>query len=528
MRNCSSGTRWPWSAVARPEFLPGDMKAISSSSGVLVGVFVVTLVLIRLVCAAAIPLTYDEAYYWMWSKHLAGGYYDHPPMVAFIIRLGTMLAGDSGLGVRLVSVLSGLVASWAVWRSATILFEDRRLAATATLYFNLTLMVAAGTIIVTPDAPLLAASSFVLFFLVKLSKSENGTWWLAVGIAVGIAWLSKYTAFFFGFSIVAIFLLDVRMRRWLWTPWPYIGGIIALGVFTPVVIWNVQHDWASFAKQFGRVIVEHWTLKFIGEYLIGQFGLATPCIFVLGVMALVEFGVRRDPSREARVIISAFIWPLFLYFAWHSLHTRVQGNWTASVFPAFAIAAAVSAESINWTPRWERLAHYSRRLAVPIALAMTAFIYLQALFGIVPLGAIDPTARNIGVGWTTLAAAIDTTRVNLGAKAILTTSYQTTAWLSFYLPSHSPIVQFNDRIRWVQEPEPDPALFQYPLLYVCGVPCRSASIVRERYEKFEKIGTIARTRNGIAIEQYDLYRVEGPTGRPYQDLPRHEATPIED
>ena len=58
----------------------------------------------------------DEAYYWMWSKHLAGGYYDHPPMVAFVIRLGTLIAGDTELGVRLVSILLALPMSWAVYR----------------------------------------------------------------------------------------------------------------------------------------------------------------------------------------------------------------------------------------------------------------------------------------------------------------------------------------------------------------------------------------------------------------------------
>src|SRR5271169_2589342 len=139
---CSSG------ASDEAEMNPNEARLVRNT-----GLIIVALVALRLVAAAWTPLTFDEAYYWMWSKHLAGGYYDHPPMVAFIIRLGTLLAGDSGLGVRLISVLSGLVASWAVWRSATILFEDRRLAATATLYFNLTLMVAAGTIIVTPDAP---------------------------------------------------------------------------------------------------------------------------------------------------------------------------------------------------------------------------------------------------------------------------------------------------------------------------------------------------------------------------------------
>ena len=71
---------------------------------------------LRLVAAAFTPITFDEAYYWMWSKHLAGGYYDHPPMVAVVIRLGTLIAGDTELGVRLVSILLALPMSWAVYR----------------------------------------------------------------------------------------------------------------------------------------------------------------------------------------------------------------------------------------------------------------------------------------------------------------------------------------------------------------------------------------------------------------------------
>src|SRR3977135_3430738 len=85
---------------------------------------VLALLLLRLVAAAYTPLSFDEAYYWMWSKHLAGGYYDHPPLVALVIRLGTMIAGDTELGVRLVAVLLGLPMSFAVYRTAEILFGD--------------------------------------------------------------------------------------------------------------------------------------------------------------------------------------------------------------------------------------------------------------------------------------------------------------------------------------------------------------------------------------------------------------------
>src|SRR6202043_4282985 len=131
-------------------------------------VTVLALLALRVGAAAWTPLTFDEAYYWMWSKHLAPGYYDHPPMVAVVIRLGTMIAGDTELGVRLVSILLALPMSWAVYRTAAILFGGQRLAATATILLNVTLMAAGGTLIVTPDAPLLVASSFVLVYLAKL------------------------------------------------------------------------------------------------------------------------------------------------------------------------------------------------------------------------------------------------------------------------------------------------------------------------------------------------------------------------
>src|SRR3982075_716089 len=129
---------------------------------------ILALVALRLLAAAFTPITFDEAYYWMWSKHLAGGYYDHPPMVALVIRLGTMIAGDTEFGVRLVSILLALPMSWAVYRTASILFGGMRVAATAALLLNITLMAAVGTMIVTPDAPLLVTASFVLFFLAKL------------------------------------------------------------------------------------------------------------------------------------------------------------------------------------------------------------------------------------------------------------------------------------------------------------------------------------------------------------------------
>src|SRR6476469_4330557 len=135
---------------------PGEAGLVRNTS-----LAILAMVALRLVAAAVTPLTFDEAYYWMWSKNLAGGYYDHPPMVALVIRAGTMIAGDTEFGGRLVSILSALPMSYAVYRAAMILFGEVRVAASAAILLSVTLMAAVGTLIVTPDSPLLVASGFV-------------------------------------------------------------------------------------------------------------------------------------------------------------------------------------------------------------------------------------------------------------------------------------------------------------------------------------------------------------------------------
>ena len=255
---------------------------------------VLALVGLRLLAAAWTPITFDEAYYWMWSKHLAGGYYDHPPMVAVVIRLGTLIAGDTEFGVRLVSILSALPMSWAVYRATEILFGSRRAAASATILLNVTLMAAVGTLIVTPDAPLLVASSLLLFALAKVLETGQGAWWLAVGAAAGAAVLSKYTALFFGPAILLWLIAIPKLRRWLISPWLYLGGLVAIAMFAPVILWNAEHHWVSFIKQMGRARIEDFRPAFIAELIPTQIAFATPLVWILGAMGLYALATRRD------------------------------------------------------------------------------------------------------------------------------------------------------------------------------------------------------------------------------------------
>jgi 4-amino-4-deoxy-L-arabinose transferase-like glycosyltransferase len=481
-------------------------------------VTVLALVALRLVCAALTPLTFDEAYYWTWSKHLAGGYYDHPPMVAIVIRLGTMLAGDTEFGVRLVSILLALPMSFAVYRTTVLLFDSAKAAASATVLLNVTLMVAAGTVIVTPDAPLMAASSFVLLCLAELLVSGRGAWWLAVGAAVGVALLSKYTALFFG-PVILIWLLAVpELRRWLRSPWPYLGGLVAFAIFSPVIIWNADHHWASFAKQFGRARVDQFTLRYIVELIPAQVAFATPPVFALAAMGLFALWQREVSTRAARVLIGATVWTLAVYFAWHSLHGRVEANWFAPVYPALAIAAAVASDAARWQPRGRNFADACRRWALPVGVAMLVALVVQVNTGLLSGFRRDASVRSVGVGWRALAAEIEAARVKAGARCVLAQGYGVTSWLMFYLPKGTCVAQHFERIRWVNAREPAPDQLTGKLLYIDDG-SDNWPPAAQSFSHVEKVATLERKRGPLTVETFTIDAVADPKGGALAPLP---------
>lgn len=467
------------------------------------------LVVLRLAAAAVTPLTFDEAYYWMWSKHLAGGYYDHPPMVAVVIRLGTVIAGDTELGVRLVSILLALPMSWAVYRCAEILFGGVRVAATAAILLNITLMAAVGTLIVTPDAPLLVAASFVVFFLAKVLETGRGAWWLAVGVAVGAALLSKYTAMFFGPAILIWLAVVPKLRRWFLSPWPYLGGLVALAIFAPVILWNADHHWVSFIKQIGRARIEDFRPAFIAELIPTQIAFATPLVWMLGAMGLYALLRRNSGALASRALISTIFWTIVLYFAWHSLHARVEANWFAPVYPAFAIAGAVAAHLTPWDARRRRLADFCLRWAAPSGVLMFVLLIVQANTGVLSGYRRDATVRSVGVGWRQLASEIEAVRARVGGACVLAPDYGTTGWLAFYLPKGTCVAQPTQRIRWVNMPEPDPVQLSGKLLYVDEVRSGVSPYLDQTFSHIERVAELPRKRGPLTIETYGLDVVDG-------------------
>lgn len=470
---------------------------------------ILALVGLRLVAAAYTPITFDEAYYWMWSKNLAGGYYDHPPMVAYVIRAGTLIAGDTELGVRLVSILLALPMSYAVYRAAAILFGGARVAATAAILLNVTLMAAVGTLIVTPDAPLLVASSFVLFFLAKVLETGRGAWWLAVGAAVGAALLSKYTALFFGVAILIWLIAVPKLRRWFLSPWPYLGGIVAFAVFSPVILWNADHQWVSFLKQFGRARIEDFRPVFIAEIIPTQIAFATPLVFILGAMGLHVLAWRKVGASASRVLINTMVWVIVGYFVWHALHARVEANWFAPIYPAFAVAAAAAANIAQWKPRERRTVDFCLRWAAPVGIVMFAALIVQANTGVLSGYRRDATVRSVGVGWRQLADEIEAVRARTGATCILAPDYGTTSWLAFYLPRGTCVQQQSQRIRWINMGEPDPKLLAGKALFVDELRTDGHPFLNDIFWQVSRVAELTRKRGPLVVETYGIDLLEG-------------------
>jgi len=411
-----------------------------------------------------------------------------------------------------VSILLALPMSWAVYRTAAILFGGVRVAATATMLLNVTLMAAVGTLIVTPDAPLLVASSLVLFCLAKLLATGRGAWWLAVGAAVGAALLSKYTALFFGPAIL-IWLASVpKLRHWLISPWPYLGAAVSLAVFSPVIFWNADHHWISFIKQIGRARIEEFKPAFLAELIPTQIAFATPLVFTLGVMGLYALLKRKPGASAARMLINATFWTIVAYFIWHSLHARVEANWFAPVYPAFAIAAAIAAVLTQWEPRPQRIVDFCRRWASPTGILMFALLIVQANTGVLTGYRRDATVRGVGVGWRELAGQIEAVRARVGASCVLAPDYGTTGWLAFYLPKGACVVQPTQRIRYVNMPEPDPALLAGKLLYVDEARPGGRPHLNEAFARVERVAELPRRRGPLTIETYALDLLEGAKG----------------
>jgi hypothetical protein len=452
--------------------------------------------LVRLIAGALVPLSEDEAYYRLWSMRPALGYFDHPPMIAWWVWLGRHLAGDTPLGVRLVPTLATAATSLLVFDLARLVGLGERVAARAGVWLNATLLVGVAGGIAVPDVP------NALFWAASLwcglrALEGRGAWWLAAGAAAGLACLSKYSALFLAPGLLTWLLLSAAGRRQLRTPWPWLGALVAVAVFAPNLVWNADHGWLTFAKQFGRLRPESFAPQFFGKLIVDQVLLLNPLIAVF-----VGLAVRR---RAAWPLLAASA-PFAAYLVLHSLHDEVQGQWPAPLYPLLVIAAALAADrATGWLAA-------IRAAAAPMGLAVSAAL-LALLIADAGLPFRDPLAPYRD--WPAFSAAVERTRLAAGAAWVATPTYGVAAQLAASHRLAAPATQIYQRERYTFETPDQRADFARPGLVVISPRSPAAAVLPRCFADVAALPPITRGA-GRSAAAYAVYRV----ARPRRDVER--------
>jgi 4-amino-4-deoxy-L-arabinose transferase-like glycosyltransferase/membrane-associated phospholipid phosphatase len=426
------------------------------------------LLLIRLAYLAAgkIELSEDEAYQWLWSKHLALSYYSKPPLIACMQFLGTHLWGDNEFGVRFFSPVLAAIMSLLVLRLMA------REAGARTAFILLVIMGATpllslGSIVMTVD-PL-----SVLFWTAALlvgwrAASPTGTTrqWMWAGLWMGLGFLSKYTNLFQFVCWAVFFLLWPPARRHLRRPGPWLAVLIVVVCSLPVLIWNSQHHWITVAHvasdgQLGQKTSRNYTL----EFLLSEAGVLNPVFFAGALWAAIAFwrGGRRDPWQLYLFSMGA---PLFILYLALSFHARIELNWIApAVVPMFCLM------SVYWAARWKPCGAVLKPLLsfgigagiFAVVMAHDTQLLNKILHRRLP-ARLDLLHRVHG--WKETARIVGQARSQVEAQGkpvfIICEHYGMTSQISFYLPEAKSSVTTDPLVFYQSTPKPDNQFYFWP------------------------------------------------------------------
>jgi 4-amino-4-deoxy-L-arabinose transferase-like glycosyltransferase len=295
---------------------------------------------VRLAAFAGLELYADEAYYWTWSLRPDWGYFDHPPMVAWLAGLSShLLPGEPG--VRLLFVLCG---GGAVLFAGLLAGElaGSRAAVLGGVFAAAAPMLTITGALALPDAPQELFFTSAAWCLVRRKRM-----WLVGGLAWGLALLSKYPTVLLGPAVGLVALLDREVRDELRTIRPWLGGVLALLLFSPCILWNARHQYVSFRFQLEHGFGHGASWESFTESILAVFA----GVGVLPLPLAIAWFVR-DRSSRTRLLAAIALLPLLVVVS-SAARSRVEANWSAVVFPA--LCAAAGAETSRWSLRWSRV-----------------------------------------------------------------------------------------------------------------------------------------------------------------------------
>jgi dolichol-phosphate mannosyltransferase len=386
-------------------------------------------------------LANDEVYYWDWSRRLDWGYYEGSPAVAWLIRLTTSIFGQTEFGVRVASPILFALTSLLLFRLAVLMFRSERVGLWTVVVFNLTPAAFYLGWSMYLDPLFLFAWALAMYACWRAVEEGGMHWWLLLGLAVAVGFLSKYSMAMF-VPCAGLFLLMSRPhRRWLLRPQPYAALALAALLVLPNIVWNAQHEWISFRFSVASRLPTSGGSPDVAAFWIEQALVNSPLVLVgcFAALLCVAFVPRywRQPQVKMLFCVSAPVlgffvldsffhlifmnWPLPGYVGAYVLLAFLLCSWTAAERPVAARVGAAAAAGVG----------------VVVELAMCILI----LFPFAPLAlglpvipqAIQQTDKY--AGWDSLGRQVDDVRDSMrsgGTPFVAANSWALTSYLSFY------------------------------------------------------------------------------------------------
>jgi 4-amino-4-deoxy-L-arabinose transferase-like glycosyltransferase len=502
--------------AAQPDLNRTKPDLAASRQLIVAIILIAAMTALRIVYASLIDLRTDEAYYWTWSKEHVLSFLDHPPMIAWFIRFGTAIFGNTNLGVRFAGILAMLVTQVLLADLVRRVTHDIRatvlamLMPEAALYYGLLMSK------VAPDIALIPFAVAMMWSLVRLHESSDPRWWLAAGLFAGLSLLSKFTAAMLLPAVAAFALVPDWRRRWLVSPYPWLAALIAVVVFLPVLIWNAQHDWASFRFQFVRATATHeLSGRTIADYIGLQFGLVGFVLLPVVLSGVLLTARRGYLTREpVAILLSTAVLVPFLYFFWKSLSLRVGDTWPMFMWPVGFAAAAINIALLpreGW-PAWMiKSTIWWAQAAIVSGIAMVVLVFLY--YVVSPynfIGRADPIGGE--ANFEQVVARAEAELEKTGATWIATTDYRTYAMLRWFFGDRVPVIQINERGRYQGFADPGMSKVAGHIgLYVGREPDNTLPLWNLTGATCEPLERVERVWRGVVMDTYALEKLTGWT-----------------
>ncbi|MFA6192028.1 MAG: glycosyltransferase family 39 protein [Sulfurimonas sp.] len=351
--------------------------------------FTLFVAILRLLLAPFVGLGVDEAHYVLYALNLDLSYFDHPPLVGWVQYIFTSLFSTNEFGSRTAAILIGAITSIFIYKLIFEINRNKKEAFIAVLALHASFLFNALFLMLMPDTLLFLLILPTIFAVIKLEKESSLPNWILLGTLLGLAGLAKYTAVLFIAPIILYFIIKKRYELF-YSPKIIPAILIALIIISPVLIWNIQNDWSSFAYQSEHVVGEN-TIKWSAFFssTAAQFVTYNPFLFPLAFYGLYKALL----SKNDTLFLTALFGLVFiLFFSYASLHKTALPHWSALFYLLFIPIGSYYTLQLG-----AKMKKYLK-FAITFGLILSSIAYAELGFKFLPFPDYQSPHRDI-YGW---------------------------------------------------------------------------------------------------------------------------------